>query len=63
MTIEFRFQSVSIQPADLQENYPGMFSICQPYLPAQKPQKRRKPGNNRQTVAHLIDNLLDGLDQ
>jgi hypothetical protein len=63
MVIELQFRSVIIQPAEMQ-NYPGMLSAIQPYLPAQKTPKRRRPRKkrNRQTVASLIDALIDSID-
>ena len=61
MVIELQFRSVIIQPADMQ-NYPGMFSAFQPYLLAQKTPKRRRPRKKRETVAHLIDALIDSID-
>ena len=61
MVIELQFRSITIQDADMQ-NYPGMFSALQQYLPAQKTPKRRKPRKRRETVAHLIDALKDSID-
>jgi len=63
MTMEIQLISIIIQDGDLQENYTGMFPISHPYLPAQKPVKIRRPRKKRKTVAHLIDNLLDSLEQ
>ena len=62
MTIELQFNSVMIKPADMQENYPLMFSALQPYLLAQKPIKRRKPRQDRQSVASLIDAVIENID-
>ncbi len=63
MVIELQFNSVTIQAADMQENYPLMFSALQPYLPVQKPPKRRRPRKKRETVANLIDSLIDSIDR
>ena len=62
MVIELQFNSVIIQPDDMQENYPHMFSALKPYLPVQKSPKRRRPRKKRQTVAHLIDALVENID-
>ena len=62
MTIEFQFNSVTIQSADMQENCPYMFSVCQPYLPAPKPVRRRRPKKKKETVAHLIDAVIENID-
>ena len=62
MPITIQFNSMTIPLADLQENYPHIISALEQYLPAQKPVKRRKPRKSRQTVAHLIDNILDTLE-
>ncbi len=63
MVIELQFNSVLVQLADAQENYPLMFSALQPYLPVQKPPKRRRPRRKRETVAHLIDALIENIDR
>ena len=61
MVIELQFRSITIQPADMQ-NYPGMFSGIKQYLPTQKTPKKRRPRRKRETVAHLIDALIDTID-
>ena len=63
MTIEFQFNSVTIPLADMQENYPYIISALQQYLPAQKPTKRRRPRRKRQTVADLIDALIENIER
>ena len=63
MVIELQFNSVTIQPADMQENYPLMFSAIQQYLPVQKPPKRRRPRRKRETVADLIDALMENIER
>jgi hypothetical protein len=59
MVIELQFRSVSIQPAEIEETYPLKFSAFQPYLPIQKSPKRRRAKRKRETVAHLIDPIID----
>ena len=63
MVIELQFRSIIVQPADMQENYPLMFSALQPYLPVQKPIKRRRPRRKRETVADLIDALIENIER
>ncbi len=63
MEIELRFNSVTIQPADMQENYPLIFSALQPYLLVQNSPKRRRPKRKRETVADLIDALIEDIDR
>ena len=62
MIMEIQLISIIVQDGDIQENFTGMFPVSQSYLPAQKPKKRKKPRKERQTVAHLIDALLDNID-
>ena len=62
MTIEFQFNSVTIPLADMQENHPLMFSALQQYLPAPKPPRRRRVRKKRETVADLIDALMENID-
>ena len=63
MTMEIQLITITVQDGNMQDNFTGMFPVSQSYLPVQKSRKRRRPRNNRQTVAHLIDNLLDSLEQ
>ena len=63
MTIELRFNSITIPLAEIQENYPQMFSALQPYLPVQKPPRRRRVRKKRETVADLIDALIEDIDR
>ena len=63
MTIELQFRSITVPLADMQENYPLVFSALQPYLPVQKPIKRRRPRRKRETVAHLIDALIEDIER
>ncbi len=62
MIIEFQFNSVTIQHGDMKENYPLIFSALQPYLPVQKPVKRRRPRKKRARVASLIDSIIDDIE-
>ena len=59
LMVILQFRSITIQAADMQ-NYPGMFSDIQQYLPAQKTHRRRSR-KKRETVGHLIDEIIDSL--
>ena len=61
MTIELRFQSVSIQPADLQESHPHAIPALQQYLPANNAPKRRGAKKKRK-IADLIDTLIENIN-
>ncbi len=63
MTIELRFNSVTVPLAEMQENYPQIFSALQPYLRVQKPPTRRRVKKKRETVADLIDALIEDIDR
>ena len=62
MTIELRFQSIIVQNADMQGNYIDIFPVCSPYLSTNAP-KRRRPRKKRETVAHLIDTLIENINR
>ena len=63
MVIELQFNSVSIQPAEMQEDYSHIFSNLQSYIPIQKSPKRRRVRKKRETVAHLIDSLIEDIER
>ena len=62
MTMEIQLISIIVEDGDIQENYIGMFPVSQPYLPVQKSPKRRGSRKKKQTVAHLIDALIENID-
>ena len=62
MVIELQFRSITVPLSEIQENYPQIFSALQPYLPIQNSPKRRKPKRKRETVADLIDALIEDID-
>jgi hypothetical protein len=62
MSIEYKFQTVVLQYEDVQVQFPGLTSMINSSLPKKKTPKRRRPRKNRQTVAHLIDTLIDSID-
>ena len=39
-----------------------MFPVSQSYLSAPKPVKKRRPKRKKETVAHLIDAIIDNID-
>ena len=61
MVIELQFRSITIQAGEIEETYPLMFSDIKQYLPDKKTPKRR-PRKKKETVAHLIDALIDSID-
>ena len=62
MIMEIQLISITVQDGDMKEIYTGMFPAIQPYLPPPKPVRRRKQRKKKQTVAHLIDALLDSIE-
>ena len=62
MSIEFRIQSVVLQYEDIQKQCPDLVSMVNFHLPQNKIYQRRKPRKERQTVASLIDALIDTIE-
>ena len=62
MNIEFEFNSVKVQPQELQENFPNIISAIQSYLPAQEIPKRRRR-RRKKTVGSLIDKIIDSIEK
>ena len=62
MKIEFQFNSVSVNPQDIGENYPNIISAMDFYPVIQKTPKRRKP-RKKKTVGVLIDEIIDSLEE
>ena len=61
MSIEYIIQSVVLRYEDVQEQFPDIVSMVKFHLPQKKIYQKRKP-RKRQTVAHLIDALIDNID-
>jgi hypothetical protein len=61
MEIEFQFNSVVVSQQEIQEKFPGLISMMNSYLPAQKTVKRRAR-RRKKTVSSLIDDIIDSLD-
>ena len=51
MSIEFQFNSAVVSPQELQEQFPGLISAIQSYLPQKK-----------KTVGSLIDEIKESLE-
>ena len=62
MSIEIQFNSVVIEPQDIQENLPNLFSAISSYLPVQKLPKRRTIKRKKKTVSFLIDEIIDSIE-
>ncbi|MHA1973165.1 MAG: hypothetical protein ACTSW1_09240 [Candidatus Hodarchaeales archaeon] len=60
MSVEFIFNTVIIQPGQLQEQYSFLVSELGKYLPVQKTHRRRKPRKKR-TVGSLINEIIDSI--
>ena len=60
MSIEFKIQSIMIQPEDIQEQFPGLISMMNSYLPKKKKYKRRKR-KAKETVGSLIEDIIDSI--
>jgi len=63
MEIELQFNSVTIQAGEIKDTHPFMFSAIQPYLPTPKSPSRRRAKKRRETVASLIDPIIDSIDE
>ena len=63
MAIELQFRTVVVEQGELEEIYPFMFSALQNYLPIQKPPKQRRRRKKRESVADLIDPIIDSIDR
>lgn len=62
MSIEYIFNTVTIQPDQIQEQYPTFMSELGKYLPVQKPLKTRKQRKKKRTVGSLIDEIKDSIE-
>ena len=60
MSIEFEFNTITIQQQEIEEMYPNLTSKIQLYLQTQKTPKKRKY-RKRKTISHLIDEILDSI--
>ena len=61
MSIEYKFQSITLQPEDLQEQFPALLSALHSYLPKHKTPKRRKR-KPKETIGSLIQEIIDSIE-
>ena len=61
MSIEIQFNSMTIQPQDIQEQFPNLIAIVDSYLPQKKKRKRRKR-KSKETVGSLIQEIIDSIE-
>ena len=59
MAIEFIFNTVTVQPGDQiqEEQFPGLISMMNSYLPKRQTPKRRKR-KSKKTVGSLIEEII-----
>ena len=62
MSIEFKIQSVILKSDDLQEQFPGLITMMNSYLPKRKTPKRRKR-KTKETVGPLIQEIIDSIEK
>ena len=62
MRIEFQFNSVRLDPQDLQEYCPNIISTIGSNPVVQKTPKRRRR-KKRKTVAALIEEIIDSIEE
>ena len=62
MSIEITIQSITLQPEDLQEQFPALISMVNSYLPKRKTPKRRKPRKKKEKIGPLIQEIIDSID-
>ena len=62
MRIELQFNSVRLEPQDLQEYCPNLISSISSYPVARQTPKRRKRKKGK-TVGALIEEIIDSIDE
>ena len=62
MSIEFTIQSITLQPEDLQEQFPNLISMLNSDLPQRKTHKRRKR-KPKVTAGQLIEEIIAGIEK
>ena len=64
MRIEYKSQSITLQPGDLQEQFPGLISMMNSYLPKRKTSKKRKyKKKKRLTAGMMINEIIDSIEK
>ena len=61
MKIEFQFNSVQIDPQDLQGYFPNIISAISSYPVIQKTPKRRKRKTGK-TAGNMINEIIDDIE-
>jgi len=61
MTIQIQFNSVVMDLEEIKKYYPELAMMIQSSLP-QKKKKKYKPRKKKQTVACLIDEIIENLN-
>ena len=61
MSTEIIFNTVTIRPADLQEQFPYLATMMDSYLPAKETPKRRKR-RKKKTVSYLINEIIESIE-
>ena len=62
MTIQIKFNSVTLQYEDIREQFPELIPMIDSSLPQEKKTKRRKRKENK-TVACLIDEIIENINR
>ena len=62
MKIELQFNTVQIDPQDMQKIHPNILSAISSYLPNQKVPKRRRPRRKKKLASVLIDEIIDSIE-
>ena len=61
--IEFTIQSITLQPEDIQKYFPALAVMIDSSMAKRKRSKRRKPRKKRITAGHLIQEIIDSIDE
>ena len=61
MSIEFIFNTVTVQHDQIQEQFPHLVSMVNSYLPAKETHKRRRR-KKKLTAGPLIQEIIDSID-
>ena len=61
MSIEFTIQSITIQPEDIREKFPGLIGVVNSYLLKKKKYKRRKT-RKKILAGDLITEIIDSIE-
>ena len=62
MSIEIQFNSVTVEPQEMQEKFPELYSAISSYLPRQKVRKRSRGRKMQKTATALINDIIDSIN-